>query len=85
MSSATPLFLDLCLLNDRLMALLPWETQERAKTSFELQMIQTEDITLLAERQVSLGESSLHRKIAMASDDEANEPPCLQAYRDLPF
>jgi serine/threonine protein kinase len=63
--AASPLFVDLCLLNDRLMALLPWEIQERAKTNFELQMIQTEDITLLAERQVTSGESSLHRKIAM--------------------
>ena len=61
----SPRFLELQHLNDRLLTLLPWEGQERAKTDFELQIIQTIDDDLLADGQMIRSEDALHRKIGL--------------------
>lgn len=61
----SPRFLDLQHLNDRLLILLPWEGQERAKTDFELQIIQTVDNDLLADGQLSRSEDAYYKKIAL--------------------
>jgi serine/threonine protein kinase len=63
--TSSPLFLDLRILNDRLLALLPWEIQERATTHLELHMMQAQNATLLAETPNAFENSAFHRKIAM--------------------
>lgn len=61
----SPRFLELQHLNDRLLILLPWECQGRAKTDFELHIIQTVDDALLADGQLIRSEDALYRKIAL--------------------
>ena len=61
----SPRFLELQQLNNQLLNLLPWKGQERAKTDFELQIIQCVDNALLAEEQLIRSGDAPYRKIAL--------------------
>jgi serine/threonine protein kinase len=60
-----PLFLELRLLNDQLISLLPREFQERARTRLELLLIRTEDSSFLEKTQRIFENTPTHRRIGM--------------------
>jgi serine/threonine protein kinase len=61
----SPFLLDLRLLNDKLLGLLPRKLQERAKTHLELCIVRTDDPELLEKMQMAFGSMSSHERIGM--------------------